>query len=67
LQWSPYISPTPKDYLGEGRYSMGLSIYCLGACNHMLAHFDGKAPQWTLGITDWNRFNEELISDSNKN
>ena len=43
---------------------MGLSIFCLGACNYMLAHLDGRAPAWALAISDWNAFNDELQAAS---
>jgi len=39
---------------------MGLSIFCLGACQHMIAHLDGLARDWALTIKDWDAFNKKL-------
>lgn len=62
LQWSPYINAEPRSYLGNMRHRMGLSVYCLGACNYMLAHWDGVAPEWVLKIENWDAFNLGLRS-----
>jgi hypothetical protein len=39
---------------------MGMSIYCMGACNYMIEHLDGRAATWMLGIKDWAAFNRDL-------
>jgi hypothetical protein len=60
LQWSPYIHPQTREYRGAQKHPVGLSIYCRGACNYMIAHLDGLAPDWALDVSDWDAFNHEL-------
>ena len=64
LQWSPHISSESRLFLGKMRHQMGLSVYCLGACNYMLLHLDGMAPEWALSVKDWDAFNRELRPES---
>jgi hypothetical protein len=62
LQWSPYIHEQTREYRGEQKHPMGLSIYCRGTCKYMIAHLDGIAPDWALAVTDWDAFNLQLES-----
>jgi hypothetical protein len=60
LFWSPCIHSRTLEYRGALKRPMGLSIYCRGTCSCLIAHLDGLVPDWALGVSDWDAFNDEL-------
>lgn len=51
LQWAPRIHSETRERRGVQKHPMGLSIFCRGACKYMIAHLDGLAPDWALGVS----------------
>ena len=45
------------------RYQAGISIYCLGNCNSMIAHLDGFCPAWAEAVDDWEQFSAALYPE----
>lgn len=58
--WMPLILPEARERDGRSVRHLALSVSCRGAISHRYGHWDGIAPDWSLSISDWDRFNREL-------